>query len=85
MVFRGGLVDVNDAHLFPRDRDGFNPQNAPSAQLRSAVLTCAPFIFGAFLYVEDAFMEHREVDHARTSPARVVGSSDIVVRMSADV
>ena len=85
MVFRGGLVDVNDVHLFPRDRDGFNPQNASSAQLRSTVLTCVSFVFGVFLYVEDVFMEHREAGHVRTSPDRVVGSSDIVVHMIADV
>jgi hypothetical protein len=48
MVLRGGLVDVDDIHLFPGDRDGFDPQNEPSAHLRSVVLTCVSFVFGEF-------------------------------------
>ena len=54
MVPRGGLIDVDDIHLFPCDRGGFDPQNASPSQLRSAILPCAPFVFGALMDIEDA-------------------------------
>ncbi len=56
MVLRGGLIDVDDIHLFPCDRGGFDPQNASSSQLGSAIFTCAPFVFGALMDIEDAFV-----------------------------
>ncbi len=84
MVLRGGLLDVDDIHLFPCDRGGFDPQNTSLSQLGSVIFTCATFVCGVLMDIEDAFVYHSEAGHARATPACVVGSSDVILCVGTD-
>jgi hypothetical protein len=53
--------------------------------LGSAIFTFAPFVFGALMDIEDTFVYHSETGLVRAPPSCIVGSSDVILRVGADV
>ena len=75
------MVNVDNVNLPSRGSYRLDPQDSSSTQTRTTVSTRAQFMFLALLDVEGTFVEHRDAGHARASPARIVGLSDIIVHV----